>query len=72
MFSSFHLFLVSTYVALINSQSTKDGVFELWLPIGLIIILVYLYDSKSDHPSKVKASILGFLYSIVSVNPSVY
>jgi len=67
-FTIFFYFLVSIYIAPIYSQSTKNGVFELWLPVGFIFIAIYLYGNKSFHPAKVKASILGFsiaLYQLI-------
>lgn len=67
-FTIFFYFLISTYIAPIYSQNTKDGVFELWLPIGFIFVCVYLYGNKRFHPSKIKASILGLciaLYQLI-------
>ncbi|WP_025784583.1 hypothetical protein [Sporosarcina sp. D27] len=67
-FTVFLYFLVSTFIAPIYSQSTINGVFELWIPLGFIVVLVYLNGSKRYHPSKVKASILGLciaLYQLV-------
>ncbi|MDW0118359.1 hypothetical protein QTL97_15615 [Sporosarcina thermotolerans] len=63
-FTIFFYFLISTYIAPIYSQNTKDGVFELWLPVGFIFIMAYLYGSKKYHPSKIKASILGLCIAI--------
>ncbi|RCW63888.1 hypothetical protein [Saliterribacillus persicus] len=67
-FTIFFYFLISTYIAPIYSQSTEKGVFELWLPIGFILILIYMYGNKKYHPSKIKASVLGFclaLYQLI-------
>jgi len=67
-FTIFFYFLISAYIAPIYSQSTKSGVFELWLPVGFIFISIYLYGNKRFHPAKVKASILGLsiaLYQLI-------
>ncbi|MBS4199119.1 hypothetical protein KHA93_05545 [Bacillus sp. FJAT-49732] len=67
-FTIFFYFLISTYIAPIYSQTTKNGVFELWLPVGFIFISIYLYGNKKCHPAKVKASILGLsiaLYQLI-------
>ena len=67
-FTVFFYFLISTYIAPIFSRSTKEGVFQLWVPLGFIIVFFYLFRSKSYHPSKMKASILGLciaLYRLV-------
>ncbi|MBW8350221.1 hypothetical protein K0H71_12305 [Bacillus sp. IITD106] len=67
-FTIFFYFLISAYIAPIYSQITKNGVFELWLPVGFIFISIYLYGNKNCHPAKVKASILGFsiaLYQLI-------
>ena len=42
-FTIFFYFLISTYIAPVYSQSTKNGIFELWLPVGFIFILVYRF-----------------------------
>ena len=52
----------------IYSQSTTNGVFELWIPAGFILVFFYLIRSERNHPSKMKASILGFsiaLYQLI-------
>src|SRR3954454_16365745 len=36
-FTVFFYFLISTYIAPIYSQSTKEGVFQLWIPLGFIV-----------------------------------
>ena len=67
-FTVFFYFLISTYIAPIFSFNTKDGVFELWLPLGFLVVFFYLFHSKRNHPSKIKASILGLciaLYQII-------
>ncbi|MBS4199113.1 hypothetical protein KHA93_05505 [Bacillus sp. FJAT-49732] len=67
-FTIFFYFLISAYIASIYSQTTKNGVFELWLPVGFIFISIYLDGNKKCHPAKVKASILGLsiaLYQLI-------
>ncbi|MFJ5625664.1 hypothetical protein ACIQD3_23990 [Peribacillus loiseleuriae] len=63
-FTIFFYFLISTYIAPIFSQSTKEGVFQLWIPLGFIVVFFYLFRSKRNHPSKMKASILGLSIAI--------
>jgi hypothetical protein len=58
-FTIFFYFLISTYIAPIFSHSSKGGVFQLWIPLGFIVVFFYLHYSKRNHPSKMKASILG-------------
>ncbi|NMD69352.1 hypothetical protein HHO41_03560 [Bacillus sp. DNRA2] len=60
----FLYFLISTYIAAIYSHSTKDGVFELWIPLGFIVVFLHLFRSKSYHPAKMKASVLGLSIAI--------
>ncbi|WP_337017984.1 hypothetical protein [Oceanobacillus massiliensis] len=67
-FTIFFYFLISTYIAPIYSRITEKDVFEIWLPIGFIFILIYMYVNKKYHPSKIKASVLGFclaLYQLI-------
>nr|WP_041055469.1 hypothetical protein [Jeotgalibacillus campisalis] len=63
-FKIFFYFLISTYVAPVVNLSTEDGVFKLWIPLGFTIVFIYLIRSKRNHPSKIKASILGLCISI--------
>ena len=64
-FTIFLYFMISTYTAPLYSQSTANGgKFELWVPLGFIIILVYLYANKKNHPAKMKASFLGLAVAI--------
>lgn len=63
-FTVFFYFLISTYIAPIFSRNTKEGVFELWIPLGFIAVFLYLFFSKRNHPSKMKASILGLCIAI--------
>lgn len=67
-FTIFFYFLISTYIAPIFSRSTKEGVFQLWIPLGFILVFFYLFRSKRNHPSKMKACILGLcvaLYQLI-------
>lgn len=63
-FTVFFYFLISTYIAPIYSYSTEEKDFALWLPLGFIAVLFYLFLNKRNHPSKIKASILGFCVAI--------
>ena len=63
-FTIFLYFLISAYISPIYSIYTENGLFELWLPMGFIFIMAYLYGSKRYHPSKMKASILGLCIAI--------
>ena len=60
-------FLISTYIASIFSHSTGEGVFQIWIPLGFIIIFFYLFRSKRNHPSKMKSSILGLCIAIYQI-----
>lgn len=67
-FSVFFYFLISTYIVPVFSHSTKEGVFQLWIPLGFIGVFIYLLRSKRNHPSKMKSSILGLclaLYQLI-------
>ncbi|MCM3397906.1 MULTISPECIES: hypothetical protein [Oceanobacillus] len=67
-FTVFFYFLISTYIVPIFSRSTEEGVFELWIPLGFIVVFFYLFRNKRNHPSKIKASLLGFsiaLYQLI-------
>ena len=61
-FTVFVYFLISTYIAPVYSQLTESGVFE--LPVGFIVIFLYLHGNKRCHPAKVKASILGLCIAL--------
>ncbi|MEK4662296.1 hypothetical protein MHH93_10380 [Priestia sp. FSL H7-0729] len=63
-FTVFFYFLIGTFITPIYSQSTTKGVFELWIPLGFIVVFLYLIRSERNHPSKMKASILGFSLAI--------
>lgn len=67
-FTVFFYFLISTYIAPIYAHSTEEKDFSLWLPLGFIAVLIYLFLNERNHPSKIKASILGFcvaLYQLI-------
>lgn len=70
-FTIFLYFLISSYIAPLYSQSTKDGgQFQLWFPLGFVVILFYLYANKRNHPVKMKASLLGLavaVYKLIKV-----
>nr|WP_251025894.1 hypothetical protein [Bacillus sp. ISL-47] len=66
-FSVFFYFLISTYIAPIFSHSTKEGIFQLWIPLGFIVVFFYLFRSKRNHPSKMKASILGLCIALYQI-----
>ncbi|WP_127596557.1 hypothetical protein [Paenibacillus lautus] len=63
-FTVFFYFLISTSITPIFSRVTTEGVFQLWIPIGFIVVFLYLFRSKRNHPSKMKASILGLLIAM--------
>ncbi|UFT98242.1 hypothetical protein KO561_13660 [Radiobacillus kanasensis] len=67
-FTLFFYFLISTYITPIFSHSTSEGVFQLWVPLGFIVVFLYLFRNERNHPSKMKASFLGFsiaLYQLI-------
>lgn len=63
-FTVFFYFFISTSITPIFSSGTREGVFELWIPLGFLVVLFYLFRSKRNHPSKMKASILGLSIAI--------
>lgn len=63
-FTVFFYFLISTSITPIFSSGTRDGVFELWIPLGFLVVIFYLFRIKRNHPSKMKASILGLSIAI--------
>ncbi|MGM0854051.1 MAG: hypothetical protein ACQEWI_15820 [Bacillota bacterium] len=63
-YTVFIYFLISTHVGPIFSRDTKEGTFELWVPLGFIVVFLYFLFSKSKHPSKMKACILGLCVAI--------
>ncbi|WP_071394846.1 hypothetical protein [Bacillus tuaregi] len=69
-FTVFFYFLISTYISPIYSQSTDDGIFEIWIPLGFIMVILYLFLNERYHPAKMKASILGLsiaIYRLISI-----
>lgn len=67
-FTVFLYFIISTYITPIYSRSSKEGDFQLWFPLGFILVFLYLFRSERYHSSKMKASILGLgiaLYQLI-------
>ncbi|KOP68378.1 hypothetical protein AMS62_26350 [Bacillus sp. FJAT-18019] len=63
-FTVFFYFLISTSITPVFTRATTEGVFQLWIPLGFIVVYLYLFRSKRNHPSKMKASILGLLIAL--------
>lgn len=64
----FIYFLVCTYIIPIVSLSSPEGDFQLWFPLGFLLVFFYLYRRESYHAAKMKASVLGLgvaLYRII-------
>lgn len=57
-------FIISTFVLPIYTSSSEEGYFQLFIPMGFIFILLHLKTSGKYHPSKLKASILGFSIAV--------
>ena len=66
-FTVFFYFLISTYIAPIRFNSIEEKEFALWLPLGFIAVLLYLFLNKRYHPSKIKAGILGFCVALYQI-----
>jgi len=66
-YTIFFYFLISTYITPIYSQSTNEGVFQLWIPLGFLVVFLYLFQSKRNHPSKMKASVLGLCIALYRI-----
>lgn len=67
-FTIFFYFLISTSTTIIYSHATTEGLFQLKLPMGFLVILLYLSGGNRYHPSKMKASLLGLsvaLYQLI-------
>ncbi|MFC6040366.1 hypothetical protein ACFPYN_13135 [Paenisporosarcina macmurdoensis] len=67
-FTVFIYFMMSTYITPIYSHSTKESDFQLWFPLGFMLVFFYLFRSERYHSSKMKASILGLciaLYQLI-------
>lgn len=60
----FIYFLVSTYIMPILSMSKPEGVFQLWLPAGFILVFFYLMRGNRYHSAKMKASVLGLCVAV--------
>lgn len=66
-FTVYFYFLISIYIAPLYTQITEKGVFQLWVPLGFIVVSIYLYGSKRFHQSKVKASLLGLCVAVYQI-----
>lgn len=67
-FTIFFYFWISTSTIIIYSHVTTNGLFQLKLPIGFLLILLYLSNKQNYHPAKMKASLLGLsvaLYKLI-------
>lgn len=51
----------------IYTSSSEEGYFQLFIPMGFIFILLHLKTSGKYHPSKLKASILGFSLAVYQI-----
>lgn len=63
-FTIIFYFLISIYISPIY---IKDA-FELWVPLGFIVVFLYLFRNPNYHASKMKAGILGLciaLYQLI-------
>ncbi|PYZ96586.1 hypothetical protein CR205_12815 [Alteribacter lacisalsi] len=63
-FTVFFYFLISTAIVPTYSRNTEEGIFELWIPVGFIVVFLYLIRSERYHPAKLKASVLGLCIAI--------
>ncbi|MDG5787277.1 hypothetical protein QA612_07205 [Evansella sp. AB-P1] len=63
-FTIFFYFLICTIIVPLFSTITKNGLFELWIPLGFIIVFFHLFRNPRNHPSKMKASSLGLSIAI--------
>ena len=66
-FTVFFYFLISTFVAPIYTYNTVEKDFTLWFPLGFIAVSLYLFKNKRNHPSKMKANILGLCIAIYQI-----
>ncbi|BCB04059.1 hypothetical protein [Bacillus sp. KH172YL63] len=58
-YTVFIYFLISTHIGVVYSHSTEEGIFELWMPMGFIAVMIYYMFSSRKHSAKLKASALG-------------
>ncbi|WP_312027090.1 hypothetical protein [Paenibacillus illinoisensis] len=70
-FTVFFYFWISTSIAPIYSHGTTEVVFQLSLPIGFLLILLYLSSSKRYHPFKNESKSSGAFRSAVPANSSI-
>ena len=63
----FIYFMVSTYIIPVFSYSSPENDFQLWFPIGFILVLLYLLRRESYHSAKMKASVLGLVVAIYQI-----
>ena len=66
-FTIFFYFLIGSYITPILTLDTQAGFFQLWIPLGFLIIFFYLFRSDRYHPAKMKASILGLCLAIYQI-----
>ncbi|KQY84203.1 hypothetical protein ASD24_10530 [Paenibacillus sp. Root52] len=67
-FTIFLYFLISASTITVYSHATTEGFFQLKLPMGFLLILLYLSNKQNYHPAKMKASLLGLsvgLYQLI-------
>jgi hypothetical protein len=53
-------FLGSCCILPLYKESTKDGVFRLWFPVGFGVVIVCLLFNKNRNRAKFRASLFGF------------
>ncbi|WP_251550450.1 hypothetical protein [Neobacillus muris] len=64
-FTLFFYFLISSYIAPLYSRYTETGgLFQIWFPLGFVLVTAYLHAYKRSHPAKIKASLLGLILAI--------
>ena len=66
-FTIFFYFLIGSYITPILTLDTQTGFFQLWIPLGFLILLFYLFHRDRYHPAKMKASILGLCLAIYQI-----
>jgi hypothetical protein len=49
---------------LYSRYTEQDGKFELWFPLGFVLVMIYMYANKKTHPAKLKASLLGLVFAL--------